>query len=139
MNTGKRSWWFTNSIGCSQPISTELERYQTQRTLDELKYLIELSSTTTTSTTTTVHSTLAASNNTADVLRGRSSFLSTTTVSGKASNDMYELSQQDLWNYTYLDSFMRNNCIMPFYYIEIAHAGVLIFLGVSLHVCLFAD
>jgi hypothetical protein len=55
---------------------------------------------------------------------------STTTAS--AFSDLNELIFNSNKNYTYLDNFVRANCFLPFYFIEIMHSAVQILLGVNI-------
>lgn len=104
MNTDKKSWWYTSSIGCSHNIETKLEQYKYQKikssftgSSDSMPVTTELNR---------IHSALIGS-----PING--------TLTKKQKKNAI------------IENFIRSNCLLPFYTIEIIHSGVLIFFSVS--------
>jgi len=174
LNTGRKSWWFTQSVGCRKEISNELEQLHYQKQLDEIKRLIEPWSSTTTTTTTTaktiatttayilshyfnsnVESSLSPFNRT--ISRNSSSSSSSSSKSNNATvlnsislskiltstgkavvvdpstiadSDKAIIVDTANGNRLFLDAFVRANCLVPFFFIEIMHAAVQIIVSI---------
>lgn len=45
LNTGSKSWWFTNSIGCSEQIESKLTRLKYDQEMEQIKTLLAPSTT----------------------------------------------------------------------------------------------
>lgn len=103
MNTNMKSWWFTSSIGCTQHIENRLEEFKYKKSLEKIK------------------NTLSGSLKTEDTNQIE---LTTTTITP------FPYGTKKLTKNLILDNFIRTNCFLPFYTIEIIHSGVLIFLSV---------
>ena len=137
LNTDKKSWWFTQSIGCKQQISNEFEQLKYADQINEIKMLIE-ASTNPNSNELSNHRMIDSNTSSAIVQSFNDSnhqtaallAMSTTTVANEYNK--FNLKHQQK-NYTYLNSLVQQNCILPFYYIEIIQASVLIFLAVNIN------
>ena len=106
MNTNMKSWWFTSSFGCSQHIENRLEEFKYKKSFEKIK--------------NTLNENLATVNS--NEIRS----MTTTTP--------FPYGTKKMTKDVILENFIRSNCFLPFYTIEIIHSGLLIFLSVS---CLF--
>jgi hypothetical protein len=107
LNTEKRSWWLTNSIGCSRPIPPQLlfeskDQFNSDSSTNYFNLKIN--------NTSSSSSSLNDLNN-----------FQHTTGSVKILPD----------NYIFLERFIKKNCVLPYYWIEIMHSAVLIFFAVN--------
>ena len=105
MNTNKKSWWYTSSIGCSHNIENELEQYKYQKSFEKIK------------------SSFTESTNS----------LSLTTEINQIQSQLVGLPLNRTLSKknSIIENFIRSNCLLPFYTIEIIHSGFLIFFSVS--------
>jgi hypothetical protein len=136
LNTDKKSWWFTQSIGCKQHISNEFEQLKYADQINEIKMLIEASTNTNSnelSNQRMINASIDTFNH-SDYHTAALLGISTTTVVNEYNK--FNLKHQQK-NYTYLNSLVQKNCVLPFYYIEIIQAGVLIFLAVNINAASF--
>ena len=53
------------------------------------------------------------------------------STTGSTLTDLNEMIFNTNKNYTYLDSFVQANCILPFYFIEIVQSAIQILVSVS--------
>jgi hypothetical protein len=125
-NTGKKSWWFTSSFGCSKQISLELEQLQSQEQLNLIRTLIE----STTITTSPLPPSTTTSTTTRTKVVRLDDFFRTPILSMTATVNAADSEKNQSQSYRHLDQFMQAYCFLPFYTIEIIHAGLLIFLAV---------
>ena len=93
LNTGSQSWWYKNSIGCSEQIESRLTKLKYDQEMEQIKNLLVSS----TSQVPTQQETQSITNMT---------------------------------NANIIETLIRNNCVFPFYTIEIAQSGFLILLGI---------
>ena len=105
MNTNKRSWWFSNNIGCLSPITPEYllmayERHLKNGDSIQIDDFLSVDDSTT-----------------------------TTTIPMLTEKIRHE-SLYSKKNYTAIDTFLNENCFLPFYWIEIIQCGILIFCSV---------
>lgn len=112
MNTNMKSWWYKSSIGCHEHIETRLEQYKYERSFEKIKNKF----TETTPSTSTIIGLNLRSAAPDNIHQSNRTLLTTTR---KMSKNVV------------LENFIRTNCFLPFYTIEIVHSGVLILLGVS--------
>lgn len=117
MNTGSKSWWLTNSIGCSEKIEYKLSNIKYQQEMNQIKILLQP---TTASLLSTVVSNISTTTTTAS--EATTSTLSTLLDS---SNSVTNMSNSNV-----LENLIQTNCLFPFYTIEIAQSAVLIILGI---------
>ncbi len=114
LNTDKKSWWFVNSVSCSQ----HLEKYQYENNLAQIKSILlpnqnQLKN--------------LQSKNLNEFETNASSF----NLNSPMSTLIFAFNNNN--NETILlDNFVQSNCVLPFYTIEIIHSGFLIFVGVIL-------
>jgi len=134
LNTDKKSWWFTQSIGCKQQISNEFEQLKYADQIQEIKMLIEAS--TNANSNELGNHRMINSNSTLppfnDSTHQSAALLAISTTTVANEYNKFNLKHQQK-NYTYLNSLVQQNCILPFYYIEIIQAGLLIFLAVNIN------
>lgn len=102
MNTNMKSWWFTSSFGCSQHIENRLEEFKYKKSFEKIK--------------NTLNENLATVNS--NEIRS----MTTTTP--------FPYGTKKMTKDVILENFIRSNCFLPFYTIEIIHSGLLIFLSV---------
>jgi hypothetical protein len=117
MNTGSKSWWLTNSIGCSEKIEYKLSNIKYQQEMNQIKILLQP---TTASLLSIVVSNISTTTTTAS--EATTSTLSTLLDS---SNSVTNMSNSNV-----LENLIQTNCLFPFYTIEIAQSAVLIILGI---------
>jgi hypothetical protein len=108
-NTGKRSWWLTNSVGCWQSIPSELFKsiqQQEQTGSEESRNLLVLPS----ATTLKLYELERLD------LLNNSSVANGADVTGRPTS--------------ILDEYIQKNCFLAFYWIEISQSAIMIVLGV---------
>jgi hypothetical protein len=149
LNTGKKSWWFANNVGCRKQIADELEQLQYQQQLNEIRRIIESQQefvdiyTASPSSSVTVPASPQTSTMLTILAAQNSSSTSTmtttaTTVSTVVSDTNTEILQNPLKKKQYLDTFIQANCAVPFHIIEILHSATLIIVAVCFYLlCIF--
>jgi hypothetical protein len=132
-NTGRRSWWFTSSFGCSKQIALELEQLQSQENLNILRNIIETSTPITTTTAKSPNS-IAAFN--LSTVHPAALFGFNSNNHSTSSSSLFKLHSSSSVNshsYRILEQFIQAYCFIPFYVIEIIQCGVLVFLSVNFY------
>ncbi len=112
MNTGSKSWWLTNSIGCSEKIEYKLSNIKYQQEMNQIKILLQ-------PTTANLLSTVVSNTTTPEATT------STLATLLDSSNSVTNMSNSNV-----LENLIQTNCLFPFYTIEIAQSAVLIILGI---------
>lgn len=107
LNTGSKSWWFTNSIGCSEKIESKLSNLKYEQEMEQIKSLL-LSSTVAYSFSSLTSASYSYSSSTSSI--------ETNSISNSSTN--------------ILEDLIQTNCLVPFYTIEIAQSAILIILGI---------
>ena len=125
LNTERKSWWYTNSISCDKHIQHEYDQHQYREKLDKIKLFYESSS------LSQKNDSNATSNSNYARVLSDDSFLTDAESSPIYEDSFAYDNQLRNRNYTYLENFVRTNCLLPFYYIEIMHSSILIVLGVT--------
>jgi hypothetical protein len=112
MNTGSKSWWLTNSVGCSEKIEYKLSNIKYQQEMNQIKILLQ-------PTTANLLSTVVSNTTTPEATT------STLATLLDSSNSVTNMSNSNV-----LENLIQTNCLFPFYTIEIAQSAVLIILGI---------
>jgi len=133
LNTDRKSWWYTKSIGCNVQIQAEYDQYQYREKLNRIKLIYESSS-----LKNTFNKLNDSNSDFARINEG--SFINGPEASPMYDDELFMTKDQNEnfaselknKNYTYLENFVKRSCLFPFYYIEIIHSSILIILGVIL-------
>ena len=130
MNTDRKSWWYTNSIGCSNSIQTEFESYLYKEQLNKIKSIYE--SGVSASASALIKSSLPLQQKTLDddLYISKQTILNNDFYFNDETTSTISTVKTSKTNSTFLESFIRTNCFIPFYFIEIIHSGLLILLGI---------
>jgi hypothetical protein len=126
LNTDRKSWWYTNSIGCSKHIQSEYDQFKYKEKLNQIKQLYAETSSVIKRDVLDDHFFKSIHNNN-KFSSNPESLPMYEDVTYDDNNNINEYANK---NYTYLENFVRTNCLIPFYYIEIVHSSILIILGI---------